>query len=452
MLPPQGEEPASYPMVFLVTSPRVWNHKFCPASFWFLYSDDSHLRAMIVEVNNTFDERRLYFLATKDNSRGPGVDTLRRFQHTWPKDFHVSPFNSRKRKYSVSARDPSQPSTSPNAVVQITATLLASSSRPKMVTRLWTDERPINPFTISAMQAVRLLLPWCLVGLLTYPRIVFQATMLAHRRKLPIWYRPEPRMGTIPRRPTSSERYLCPVLCAYIKQILLFAPDAFHLHLHLYLQPPTDPPNSHNHIRFSTPTAASTPSSPTIVLTVLTPRFYAILLGHRTLTSFLRCACLDPAVENHTAQIQAHPLHPVPIKSGEWGVNEELMRLISHAEVSYERSYPRNQNRPSPLLGTPLQYLLDVILAAVRPLRGGIGGVYPYPGLPWLRLGGIYSATLSVDSGGRNEDVGGKREFEGVFLDDFARSHYGAFQRVLYVAQVVRALVWEGVVRFIGGA
>ena len=162
----QGEDPASYPTAYLVTSPRVWNYKFCPASFWFLYSNEYQLRAMIVEVNNTFGERRLYFLPATDNSREPGDDSSR-FRYTWSKDFHVSPFNSRKGKYSLSARDPSQASTSENEVIHITATLLSSKSRPKMVTRLWTDKKPIDPFSITTYQAMRLLFPWCLVGLFT---------------------------------------------------------------------------------------------------------------------------------------------------------------------------------------------------------------------------------------------------------------------------------------------
>ncbi|OGM44887.1 hypothetical protein ABOM_006126 [Aspergillus bombycis] len=435
----QGENPASYPTVYLVTSPRVWNYKFCPASFWFLYSNDSRLRAMIVEVNNTFDERRLYFLPATDNSRESGYHSSR-FRYTWPKDFHVSPFNSRKGKYSLSARDPSQAPTSQNGIIHITATLLSSKSRPKMVTRLWTDKRPIDPFSTTAYQAIRLLFPWCLVD----PRIVFEAILLAHRRKLHIWYRPEPRIDTIPRRATSPESYFSRILSAYIQQILLSAPDAFRIHL----QSPTHSHN--NYVDFSTPTAAETPLAPTIVLTVLTPRFYTILLGHRSMAGVLMSACLDPVVENCTAQ--ACLVTPISVPTDEPRSEKELVGFIARAERSYENRYIRDQNRPAPFLITTLQYLLDWVLAAVRPLRGNLGAVYPHPGLPRLRSEDIRSVTLPADPVDGSDYVTRERELERYFLDDFVRGHYGASQWVWYVAAVVRALIWEGVLRLVGGA
>ncbi|RYZ78991.1 MAG: DUF1365 family protein, partial [Proteobacteria bacterium] len=35
---------------------------FNPVSFWYIYDGDAQLKYMILEVNNTFDERRLYLL------------------------------------------------------------------------------------------------------------------------------------------------------------------------------------------------------------------------------------------------------------------------------------------------------------------------------------------------------------------------------------------------------
>ncbi|KAL8954704.1 MAG: hypothetical protein Q9183_006972, partial [Haloplaca sp. 2 TL-2023] len=56
---------------------------------------------MILEVNNTFDERRMYFLKNLNPDEQNQVETTTdppkpKFKTTWPKDFHVSPFNSRK--------------------------------------------------------------------------------------------------------------------------------------------------------------------------------------------------------------------------------------------------------------------------------------------------------------------------------------------------------------------
>ena len=73
--------------VWLQTYPRVLGHTFKPVSFWFCHraSDDQDgaLRAIVVEVNNTFGERHCYLLDAP------------RYGHTQLADkvFHVSPFN-----------------------------------------------------------------------------------------------------------------------------------------------------------------------------------------------------------------------------------------------------------------------------------------------------------------------------------------------------------------------
>jgi DUF1365 family protein len=73
--------------VWLHTYPRVLGYTFKPVSFWYCHRNpDDHggaLRAIVVEVNNTFGERHCYVL---DNPRY-GVDQQA------DKVFHVSPFN-----------------------------------------------------------------------------------------------------------------------------------------------------------------------------------------------------------------------------------------------------------------------------------------------------------------------------------------------------------------------
>ena len=68
--------------VWLHCYPRVLGFTFKPVSFWYCHRLDGTLRAMVVEVNNTFGERHCYLL---DHPR-LGVE-LRA-----DKVFHVSPF------------------------------------------------------------------------------------------------------------------------------------------------------------------------------------------------------------------------------------------------------------------------------------------------------------------------------------------------------------------------
>ena len=84
----EGVEDASGE-VWLHTYPRVLGYTFKPVSFWFCHGADGALRAIVVEVNNTFGERHCYLL-----------DEPRYGQElTAEKVFHVSPFCSLEGNY-----------------------------------------------------------------------------------------------------------------------------------------------------------------------------------------------------------------------------------------------------------------------------------------------------------------------------------------------------------------
>ena len=68
--------------VWLHCYPRVLGYTFKPVSFWYCHATDDSLRAIVVEVNNTFGERHCYLL---DRPRY-GVEQRA------SKVFHVSPF------------------------------------------------------------------------------------------------------------------------------------------------------------------------------------------------------------------------------------------------------------------------------------------------------------------------------------------------------------------------
>ncbi|CAN7651041.1 DUF1365 domain-containing protein [Acidovorax sp. LjRoot194] len=68
--------------VWLHCYPRVLGYTFKPVSFWYCHRADGSLRAIVVEVNNTFGERHCYLL----DAPRYGVELAAR------KVFHVSPF------------------------------------------------------------------------------------------------------------------------------------------------------------------------------------------------------------------------------------------------------------------------------------------------------------------------------------------------------------------------
>jgi uncharacterized protein len=75
--------------VWLHTYPRVLGYAFKPVSFWYCHNAEGTLRAVVVEVNNTFGERHCYLLDA------PRLGE----EMTAKKVFHVSPFCTLEGRY-----------------------------------------------------------------------------------------------------------------------------------------------------------------------------------------------------------------------------------------------------------------------------------------------------------------------------------------------------------------
>lgn len=203
-------------------------------SFWYLYSADMSLGAMVLEVNNTFDERRMYFLTAEEAARAgqldssdasPAIDILKSgkpplFKKEWPKDFHVSPFNSRKGSYSLLASDPLKVLPENQNPIDNTITLKSSKGHGKIVARLISEGRGIDPSSLTLMQKIMFLSSWCWVGFITFPRIVKEAGRLWFQRKLHVWYKPEPLKESMGRHADSAERQLETVFREYLRDLV----------------------------------------------------------------------------------------------------------------------------------------------------------------------------------------------------------------------------------------
>ncbi|KAL9000549.1 MAG: hypothetical protein Q9169_000842 [Polycauliona sp. 2 TL-2023] len=218
----QGESVDAYPYAYLVTAPGFLGYSFNPVSFWYLYNGRKELRAMILEVNNTFEERRLYFLK---GSHGESEDADMQhpspdeFNDTWSKDFHVSPFNSREGSYALNAHEPFAPHLSGTGMIDNTITLSSSESHAKLVARVFSTATGSDPATLGYWATLRFVVAWWWVGFVTFPRIVKEAGTLYFRRKLHVWYRPEVLKETIGRPATNSEM----IIEATFRMFLKFA-------------------------------------------------------------------------------------------------------------------------------------------------------------------------------------------------------------------------------------
>lgn len=183
---------------------------------------------MILEVNNTFDERRIYFLKDSRLEATPTINDLKslsdeggsqqaceaqqeatercsentaKFASSWSKDFHVSPFNSRKGSYSLSAHDPFS-----QGKVDNTITLSSSKDNPKLVAKISSTGNFIDPCEMGIVAILKFVAAWWWVGFVTFPRIVREAAKLFFLKKLHVWYRPEVLRESIGRKGIGEEK------------------------------------------------------------------------------------------------------------------------------------------------------------------------------------------------------------------------------------------------------
>lgn len=165
---------------------------------------------MVLEVNNTFDERRPYLvfrdLAAVSDPTEMASDRRPRIKaYQVMKDFQVSPFNSRNGHYSVLASDPLGPDMNGWRGIDVTITLNSSKGHAKLVARLFSDGQVVDPMALSPLHKLTFLARWFWVGFATFPRIIKEALVLFFRRKLRILDIPMPLVKTLGRHATSVE-------------------------------------------------------------------------------------------------------------------------------------------------------------------------------------------------------------------------------------------------------
>jgi hypothetical protein len=113
------------------------------------------------------------------------------FDHQWsfPRAFHVSPFNDRLGTYTVSVRAPLPRGNSGVALPRIRVRLHTPAGPLKLSASL--RARSAAPFKANMVLAALATHPFILF--LTLPRILYQAAVLHYRRRLNVYKRPEPK-------------------------------------------------------------------------------------------------------------------------------------------------------------------------------------------------------------------------------------------------------------------
>lgn len=125
------------------------------------------------------------------------MGTAEGYHHSWtfPRSFHVSPFNSRNGYYRLDIIDPFVSSASDTIPeIKVFLRLLTPSKECKLQALLATSpSRPsIDLDPARCLEILGILLRYPLSLLLTTPRIMYQAYRLHYEKKLAVYPRPEP--------------------------------------------------------------------------------------------------------------------------------------------------------------------------------------------------------------------------------------------------------------------
>ena len=279
---------------------------------------------MILEVNNTFDERRIYFLtgdaspmnepkseralsteseAMQESSEPSGQS--HKFVDKWAKDFHVSPFNSRKGSYSLVAHDPFAQKAKGRESIDNTITLVSSKGHPKLVARFFAIDTARDPSKFGLWSKITFVIKWCWVGFATLPRILKEAAKLYFLRGLQVWYRPEPLKDSIGRMETERERMVEERFRQYLKEHMGKSNSPVTL---TYIASGSRcrreedfsyDSSSWNRAR---PTASSARDSPSLAVTlkIITPVFYARFARAQSFHELLRAELIDGSQEDRS--------------------------------------------------------------------------------------------------------------------------------------------------------
>ncbi|KAF7595183.1 hypothetical protein BBP40_006927 [Aspergillus hancockii] len=235
----QNEDPAQWPYAYLLSVPQFLGWSRSVVTWWYLYSEQRELDAMIMEINNSYWEKRNVFLRVQPASdklvRPPEasntaeyLDDLHSVQSlpsapratfykgTWHKYVFASPFEKVDGIVSNRLMDPVQSGSWKSNAPFSNMTTLEESGEVRMATRLACDGPPIDPSQMSAFDVAKFVFRWTLPGMLTTPEIVFKALKIRFKGLMKMNSKPPVRSGSVGRHITKLEIDLEPFFRAYL--------------------------------------------------------------------------------------------------------------------------------------------------------------------------------------------------------------------------------------------
>ncbi|KAJ5742386.1 uncharacterized protein N7511_011405 [Penicillium nucicola] len=229
----RGENPQQWPYAYMISIPKFLWFTRNAVSWWLLYNPSRELDAMVMEVNNSFGERKAAFFRLNAGSAGTDANhtaeimdsvpfqTCSGLQHAkfvasasqfkmykgnWDKDFFLSPFEKVEGYFTTTCSDPCNPFSGTKGPLHSNTTLYAPDGRPKIISRLFSCGEPLDPLRATPWQLMRFICRWGYIGALSKQRIIYEALRVRFRGNLTYLRKPEVKNSNIPREETALER------------------------------------------------------------------------------------------------------------------------------------------------------------------------------------------------------------------------------------------------------
>lgn len=188
-----------------------------------------------MEINNSYGEKKNAFcrLTKEDSStyekektcevfstvsgRGPHGDqplrftssapTAKYYKGSWEKDIFASPFEKVEGGFALRFMDPLDPAPEKGGPLHSNMTLISTSGKSKISSRLFSVAPPIDPLLASSWKLMSFLLGWSFVVPVSIGRIVVEAVRIRLRGNMPYLNKPDVKKGNIPRNASETERF-----------------------------------------------------------------------------------------------------------------------------------------------------------------------------------------------------------------------------------------------------
>ncbi|KAL4755721.1 uncharacterized protein BDW70DRAFT_165180 [Aspergillus foveolatus] len=225
LLRSKGKDLTKWPYAYLVSTPRfLWSTRNI-VSWWFLYSSEKELDALVFEVNNSFGERKIVLMEFKSrtgkfqpkDAQQHSIDALpvrflysssqyREYQSKWEKDIFISPFEKVDGYFTTRVRDPCLAGLDEKNAFHSVVTLFNREKEVKIKGTVSSRGKPLDPLVASGPAFAWFLLRWAYISTLSIFRIHFQALRAYMTGTLTFYRRPEVKNTNICREATEIER------------------------------------------------------------------------------------------------------------------------------------------------------------------------------------------------------------------------------------------------------